>query len=350
MKQKANVPVVAGGAYPTLLPEVALQTPGIDYILRGAGERAIVEFADCLYYGISFPAYVGVKGTKVQDEIDIQKFDIKKVSNHYDFSVLDSSKYVRNDPNISSRVINYISSRGCSFGCAFCAEKALYNSIWRGFQVERMVKDSLSLLESSKATAIKFYDANMLVDKYRIIDYSKIMKTYYRDFKFAGSAHPLNILSMSAAELTELKANGLTRLLIGMESCNDDELKFINKKITYENIKNVISKIDAARIHGSFTFIVGYPTMPIDNIDKTLENVELMAKKYRDHEFKIHFFVPYPGTTLYETSIMNGFVPPVAWSEWAEYDYYVSQMPWIPAKYQKLIDSFNIKYCPYVSG
>src|SRR4029434_6383673 len=44
IKKRLNVPIVAGGSHASAVPESLLSSPNVDYVIRGEGEKAFVEF------------------------------------------------------------------------------------------------------------------------------------------------------------------------------------------------------------------------------------------------------------------------------------------------------------------
>ncbi|MEK6862352.1 MAG: radical SAM protein, partial [Nanoarchaeota archaeon] len=168
------------------------------------------------------------------------------------------------------------------------------------------------------------------------------------NIKWAASAHPKNILICNNDELDLIKESGCSRILIGAESGNDDELKYIKKNMTKENVIEVANRLGKREIHGSFTVIVGYPGFPEENIDRTLDFGRMLREISSLHEIKAHIYAPYPGTPLYEDSIRHGFAPPKTLEDWAQYDYYEAQTPWLRDGLTERVRDFNRKYCPYV--
>lgn len=348
IREKSNVPILWGGAFPTLLPKMILESKYADYIIRGPGEHLIVEFALALKYGREIPDGVGrITGNGINEGV-LQRIESSANLAEYNYDLINVKDYVRNDIYISDRVLNYISSRGCPYRCGFCTETALYHRKWTAFSADRIVRETTKLLDLGNANAIKFYDANFFVDKNRVLDFVRKMISKRDDFLFAASAHPQNILSMSDSEMHLLKKGGLKRLLVGLESGVQEELDFIPKDLTISQIYDLAKKLSDFEIRGSFTFITGYPTMPMDNIDKTIEFVEKISELFPHHEYKVHFFMPYPGTRMYDIAIQQGFVEPQSLFEWSTYDYYKINMPWVEEKYQNVVDDFNKTHCPYV--
>jgi len=66
------------------------------------------------------------------------------------------------------------------------------------------------------------------------------------------------------------------------------------------------------------------------------------------HHKPVKTYAPYPGTPLYQDAIKHGFVAPKTLDDWANYDYYEVQTPWIRSEVTQQIREFNLNHCPYV--
>lgn len=102
IKRKYNIPILAGGPFPTLLPQLALDCSVIDFIIRGPGEKLIVELANALKNGSAINKKIGFRNGNITNigivENILDEFDIAP----YNFNLINTPRYVRNDPNISS--------------------------------------------------------------------------------------------------------------------------------------------------------------------------------------------------------------------------------------------------------
>ena len=47
-KEKFKIPVVVGGSMPTVVPQVIIENPNIDYVVETEGEIAFIELLDAL--------------------------------------------------------------------------------------------------------------------------------------------------------------------------------------------------------------------------------------------------------------------------------------------------------------
>ncbi len=363
IQQKQNnslnmkIPIVWGGALPTLLPKLVLESGYADYIIRGPGDELFPKLIDAIVNQKKIPSEVGynisINSKKSNKNIEINPGEITTLKNRnslpsYPFELLNLEEYVRNDPQISSRVINYVSSIGCPFQCGFCSDVAMFKSKWQYYDANRILHDIKRIRKSILINGVKFYDSNFFANPSRAMAFAQRLIDEDIKIKWAASAHPKNILSLSDADLLILKNSGLCRILIGAESGVQSELDFIKKNIKLEEISIISKRLEKHGIIASFTFVTGYPTMPIKNIDATISFAKNLAKNSKIHEFKIHIYLPFPGTLLFDLAVHHGFNPPSDIVGWAELDYYSITTPWVPAKYSKKIREFNKQFCPYV--
>ena len=345
-----SVPLVWGGPAATILSEDFINSPLVDVVVRRQGERTSVELTNSLSKNGNLESVLGIwfkNGEKILKNLDREILPKNKFA-RYDYNLVQTARYLREDEHIGNKVLNHISSQGCPFGCGFCSEVALYDRKWNSESLERMMQEVRELVETYGADGIKFYDANFFVNKNRALSFASEVKKNGWNIKWAASAHPKNLLVLDNDNLRTISESGCSRILIGAESGNNEELRYINKNMTTENVLEVARRLGNVGIHGSFTLIVGYPGFPEDNISKTLDFGRKIASISPLHEVKAHVYAPYPGTPLYQDAIKYGFVAPKTLEDWANYDYYEVQTPWLKSEVTKEVRSFNKLYCPYV--
>jgi len=344
----SKIPIAWGGALSTLVPETTLKNKFIDFIVRGQGESG---FLGLIHYlegkQKSIPKNVGYKNNGKINEGENTVFEDKNTFPRYPFKIINIKRYIRNDPQINTRVLNYVSSQGCPFGCGFCTDTSIYHQKWSALDVDRVIDEVRFLIKGFKLNGIKFYDSNFFVNKKRTIDFARRFSEI--SVSWAASAHPKNLLDLTSKDFDILRQSNLKRLLIGAESGVQEELNLVKKGIKVKDIEKLADALNKKDIIASFTFIVGYPKMPEENIDITLKFAERLATEYKNHEFKIHIYLPFPGTPLYELAKNCGFSPPSTLEDWSRLDYYEKQTPWISSEHETDVRIFNETYCPYVS-
>jgi radical SAM superfamily enzyme YgiQ (UPF0313 family) len=249
----------------------------------------------------------------------------------YPWHLVDAEKYVRDDPTVATRTLNFISSLGCVYKCRFCYELT-YNRKYSRMSSDDLLDEIEWLVNTYRVNGIKFYDADWFVDIRRAAAFAQGLIERDLKIQWAASINPNDILRAARIQpdlLPLLAESGCTRLLMGVESGSDRVLEqIVNKEISRAQILDVAQAIAAHGILGSYTFIVGFPGETDAEQDETYQLIQELWEISPTPETRVHIFAPYPGTPLYEVALRHGFVPPDRLEDWARYDYYQSQTPW----------------------
>ena len=140
---KHNVPIVWGGAHPTLLPEQVMASGLADYVLQREVDETIVQITR------------DIANHKAQSIIDSPLPDMEKLLPE-PYELLDIEKYIHPDIYVknSPRTMDCSqTSRRCSFQCGFCASATIGGRKWRAMSRTGMPRSSTCLIASSRATA-----------------------------------------------------------------------------------------------------------------------------------------------------------------------------------------------------
>jgi len=350
---RPDCPVIWGGACPTLLPELVSQEPNIDYVVIGQGEataKALWEACAAGECGARIPgvaSFVDGKFVRAPSRPLVDLNDLPPYWRYFDLVKIE--QYVRSDEHIAPRTVNYHSSQGCPFRCGFCCEPVLWSNRWTGLTGQRIVKDIVWLTEVHGVDGIKFYDSEFFIQKNRVLEFAHEIVRRGLKIRWGASVHPNNLLRFTKENLRLLKASGISRLLVGAETANAAELRFIQKRLKKSAVRQVAHICADLEVSVSFTFVTGYPGFPPSHIDETIEFANELTNVSSLHEAKVHFYSPYPGTPLYLTALDFGFNPPKNLQEWAHYDYYCVNTPWVPEEYFMKVRTFNELHYPYLT-
>ena len=120
---RPECPVVWGGWHPSLFADQCLAEPSVDVVVTGQGEDAFREIVDRLLTASD------VTGAFAKPLKDLNAFPA------HDYTMIPVERYFDLK---ASRQIDYISSQGCRFRCAFCADPAVFARGWTGLFPERI--------------------------------------------------------------------------------------------------------------------------------------------------------------------------------------------------------------------
>ena len=212
-KQRGKT-VVAGGPYPTSLPEVTLAA-GCDYVVRGEGENTIPLLLEAMQAG-----QTGVIETAEKPDLTtspIPRFDLLRLDDYATFSIQ--------------------TSRGCPFDCEFCDVVNLFGRKPRHKTPKQVIAELETLYRLGATGNVFFCDDNFIGSKKRaqallheIIAWSKSRGKPYQFLTQASvnlGQDPEMIELMIAANLREV--------FIGIESPDENVLETSHK---FHNIKN----------------------------------------------------------------------------------------------------------------
>lgn len=324
--KKKNLPIVWGGIHPSLLPEQCLQEDYIDYVIIGEGEITVVEFVKALKNN-NFSNIAGL-GYKKDGKLVINKDrDFIKNLDDYrlDFSLIDVNKYLFRLGK-AKRAIAYKASRGCTFNCTFCYNRAFNKGKWRAWSINTIIEDINFLKKNYKVDAIKFYDDNFFIDRNRALEIlEKIDLPSHVEIRIDMITEDL------AEKLKELKVN---EFLIGIESGSNRMLKLINKGYEVDKIKKGVKILAKYDLYATYSTIVGLPTETEQEFKKTLGLMYWVHKVHPRAGFTLGAYLPYPGSLMYEFAIDQGFKTPKRTEDWGNIDRFRKdfESPWVDNK------------------
>jgi magnesium-protoporphyrin IX monomethyl ester (oxidative) cyclase len=157
-------PILLGGIFPSTLPRQAL-FPSVDYVIRGEGELAIVQFAS----GVApekIPGFVFRRNSEIVDngptvvEAELDRLPLPARD------LLPMERYVRFSPRglVGRRTAALITSRGCPFNCGFCSVHPVSGRTWRSHSVARVLEEVDHLIERYRVNHLELEDDNMTID------------------------------------------------------------------------------------------------------------------------------------------------------------------------------------------
>ncbi len=274
--QKRGVKVIMGGMHITLIPEEALEIA--DSIITGDAEDVWAGMISDAENGKLKRRY-DAKPHAIPQEGVITRRDLFEGKGYLPITLLQFS-------------------RGCRYGCKFCASSAYFKATQYCREVEDVVKE----IKSQKRKLLFFVDDNIVSDKEKA-------KQLFR------ALIPLKVRWVSQGSIDMLEDDELMRLMvksgclghvIGFESINPNNIssmsKEANKKRVLNEYKDEIAKLRSWGLQTWAAFTVGHDEDTLESIKKTCEFA--VNNKFTFAAFNI--LMPYPNTPLYEKMESEG--------------------------------------------
>ncbi|CAB1064513.1 hypothetical protein D1BOALGB6SA_9309 [Olavius sp. associated proteobacterium Delta 1] len=284
---------VLGGHHPSLMPRDC-NDDNVDAVVIGEGEKTIVELlAECDNNGnlssIKGIAYRDKDGNfKINPSRELMDLnDLPTPARNLTRKYREKGQYYR----ASWRPIDcIISSRGCPFKCKFCGLWKIYQGKYR-YRDPKLIADEL---ETINDTYISFLDDNTLDNTTYAFQLAEIIeqRQLSKKFELYGRADTI----VRHPELVEKWRDvGMELLLVGLESCDGNAIKEMNKHTTLEMNKKAIEICRANGVELAAYLIVD-PNFDHDDFKRLTEYVS--QNNLTHPVFTI--LSPFPGTDLYD--------------------------------------------------
>lgn len=149
-------------------------------------------------------------------------------------------------------------------------------------------------------------------------------------------AHVRELIRMDEEYLDCLQSSGCKEMVVGIESGSQRIVDRIRKKFLLDELLVVNRRLGKYGIIPTYSFMSGFPEEEDEDIQKT---VALMFRlKTENPQIVLGNIKPlicYPGTTLYNEALEQGFQPPAylgAWSRFTWTNYPDIDIPWVDKK------------------
>lgn len=268
VKSRLNVPVLLGGSHVSAMPEEMLAHKDIDFVIRGEGERPLVEFLECFEKGGGFenvPNLGYKKDGKIilnplQDNYPIQDLPPACLDD------LDQDNYL-----FEKKPLTFvITSRSCPHKCSFCSVHKTFGFEYR----RRRVAQVLEEIEMRYAQGYRVFD----FEDDNLTYYRKEMKELCRGLirRFGGkdvqflAMNGISYLSLDDELLELMKEAGFTHLNLALVSSDITVRETTKRPHTIEKYLSVVRRSRELGFQITSYQILGLPNESLDSMVQTL--------------------------------------------------------------------------------
>jgi anaerobic magnesium-protoporphyrin IX monomethyl ester cyclase len=339
---RPDLAVVWGGWHPSMFAKECLLDVSVDVTVRGQGEETFAEIVQRLAAGRSL---VGCEGCTIRlpdgtihENPARTLAQIDKFRAH-DYALIPVERYFELK---GKRQLDFISSQGCNFRCAFCSDPFVYGRKWVGLEPVRMALRLKDLWDRYHFEDVNFQDETFFTKANRVEAMADHIVESGMKITWAATMRADQGIRLPDEVWVRCKQSGLRRLLVGVESGSNEVLKRIRKDIKIEQVYEVAAKMRKHGIAGHFPFIVGFPDETDAHIQATLDCAKRLRSMSPDFLTPIYYFKPYPGSALVIEAVERGFRLPETLEDWATFDYVAGEPgPWVSAEKFELIERFK---------
>lgn len=309
-----DIKVVAGGIFPTLLPDVLIQNKNIDYEVLAEGEYRLPRLLEHLEGKLEIGEIDGIvskdngkpKTNPVREYIEY--LDQLPLPCYDNLNILEYASQVNKySYYVSPRRTPYaatISSRGCPFRCIFCSSSSINGPKIRYRSADSVLKEVDWLVDKFGIKEVIFMDDNFYLDKKRahqIFD-GLIERNYDLDWKSVNAA----VYALDDKMLERMKQSKCYQISIAVESGTLEGLRRLKKPVSVlEKAKPIIKKAHSLDIEVGTMFVIGTPGETWEEIRQTMRFAEEIDADY----CSFNIATPLPKTELYEIAVRDNLLP-----------------------------------------
>jgi len=264
-------PVVIGGPHTSSFPDHCMQRECFDVGVRHEGEITFPELLDHIHDREAWPK---IQGIVYRDGDDLHLTEPRPAIEDLDSLPFPARHLLRNElyvpqPNDEHGLPKFamITARGCPYQCIFC-DKSAMGERYRAMSPERAIDEVEVVLKDYGAKDIAFVDSTFTVVPERVERVCELILERGLKFSWTCTARA-NMVTKPLLE--RMKEAGCWRIRLGVESGNDEVLKFIKKGVTKEQVRNVATWAAEVGMQPKAFFMVGHLVDTPETIEETME-------------------------------------------------------------------------------
>ncbi len=299
-----EVVTVAGGAQPSSEPEDTFYTlsPHLRYLFVSEAEKGLPMLADRLESDPenidpgSIPGLFWKEGNKFRSnpvhhehDLDSLGFPAWNLMDPRTYPPAPHAAFARRFP-----VATIITSRGCPYGCEFCAARKIQGRAIRRRSVDDVIAEIDLLVKNYGVKEIHIIDDNFTFDRDYVMDFCRKVASKFPGLSWA-CPNGVRFDTLDGELLENMARSGCYALALGIESGTQEVLDKARKKLTVQSVREKVKLINRAGIFAIGFFILGFPGETMQQMEETVN----LSMKLPLARAQYMFYHPIPGTEIY---------------------------------------------------
>ncbi len=268
IKALLSVPILVGGSHVSAVPESILQHPAVDFIIRGEGEKALVEFLQACRLSRNWS---GVPNLGFKDH---GRMVLNPVEANYPLEQIpapDLSDFSPGDYPYDGKPMSFlVTSRSCPHRCSFCSVHATFGLTYRRTSVDQVMEEVLRRYEQGYRV-IDFEDDNLTFYQEEMKELCRrIIRRFPRKDLQLLAMNGISYLSLDSELLTLMKEAGFTHLNLALVSSDTTVREATKRPHTVKKYLEVVAQaVDLGMKVVSYQ-ILGLPGEKLSSMTQTL--------------------------------------------------------------------------------
>jgi anaerobic magnesium-protoporphyrin IX monomethyl ester cyclase len=340
VKRNSDVPVVWGGVHPSLVPRQTLENEYVDIVVQGEGEETFFELVEALGNRQPLDKIRGIwykDGGQIKENPPRPFIDLNQqppVSYH----LVDLKRHTNNVMGVDC--LRFETSRGCPFNCAFCYNACFNQRRWRALTPEQTLLRMKHLRDEHGVQGVSLRDDNFFTSPDRAYQILEGMVRQKLGLVWDKGDVRLDSLSkMDDDFLGLIERSHCLSLAIGIESGSQRMADLLRKEIDVSQAISVNQRLARYKMRVRYFFLLGTPGETEADLADTASLLLRLVDENRKSLGRVHIFVPYPGTELFDLAVQTGLATPQKLEDWVTFSWTNRKLdyPWLSPKMRSLV-------------
>jgi len=300
--------IVLGGTITSVYPEILLEEVKPDIIVIGEGEETFWELCQAGFSREKLSGIEGIGYTKNASPVinkprrllksPLEKGSCNPLFDNETFTPF-LNAYLKQQRS-QNRGWEIAGSRGCVGNCTFC--KRVFDKPIRYFSAEYIIDIMTHVKKVYGIDRFNFLDENFVVNRRNFKKFLNLLEEKEMDVKWRIRTRvdhiPFDLLD-------RMQKNGLYSVVVGVESANQDVLKYYNKQVDFSKHKGNLREL-ARRGLLFASFIIGAPVESEKSIRDNVEFIEYAGLTRKNTV--VGYLSVIPGTAIFEECLKKGII------------------------------------------
>lgn len=268
IKKRSGAPILLGGSQVSAMPAFMLSHASVDYVIRGEGERPLVELLKALRDGKGLRKVPGL-GFKENGKLcfnpETANFPLRELP-FPDLSDLPRGHYL-----FEKKPLCFVlTSRGCPYRCSFCSVHRTFGHFYRRRPSGNILRE-LKQRYREGYRVFDFEDDNFAFRKKETLELcGKIAATFPKKDVQLLAMNGICYWTLCDALLKKMRRAGFTHLNLSLVSTRGALLKKIGRPNPLKKYRTVVKKAAALGFKIVSYQILGLPGDSLDSMVRAL--------------------------------------------------------------------------------
>jgi anaerobic magnesium-protoporphyrin IX monomethyl ester cyclase len=300
----AGITIIVGGYHPTGDPDV-VKEDCIDFAVIGEGEASCHEVLEAAESGADLEtckripglAFIDAEGqlvcTPARERLHFAEMHWPK----REAEILDLCHPGPLSYPPVGRVAQVSYSRGCPYGCTFCASVGMWKRKVQHRKAEDMADEMRHLITEYGVNNFFFCDLSFNGNGKRLLELCDAVEALSHEVDVDFGSHVMCTSTIiDETILSRMRAGRFLKIDYGIEDILEGT---INRIKSFQRIDRIRNTLNATNQHGVLIrglMMIGYPW----ESEETVREREELIDQFPVDQLRVCFYTPYKGTPMYE--------------------------------------------------